>query len=101
MPDMDGLQLLDRIMARKRRPVIMLSSLTVLGGRVQAVCMTRGAAACFNKSHIICEAPQLTRQIPRVASGTLVRDEEPALEVGSASFRARVWMDVEIAEVAT
>src|SRR3546814_16510082 len=50
MPDMDGLQLLDRIMARKRRPVIMLSSLTVLGGRVQAECMTRGADACFNKS---------------------------------------------------
>src|SRR3546814_8025647 len=45
MPDMDGLQLLDRIMARKRRHVIMLSSLTVLGGRVQAECMTRGAAA--------------------------------------------------------
>src|SRR3546814_14557962 len=81
MPDMDGLQLLDRIMARKRRPVIMLSSLTVLGGRVQAECMTRGAAACFNKSHIICEAPQLIRLIHRVASGK---------QNGSASCRERV-----------
>src|SRR3546814_4627198 len=53
------------IMARKRRPLIMLSSLTVLGGRVQAECMTRGAAACSNKSHIICEAPQLIRLIHR------------------------------------
>src|SRR3546814_4828336 len=55
MPDMDGLQLLDRIMDRNRRPFIMLSRLTVIGGRVQADCMTHGAAACFNKSHIICE----------------------------------------------
>src|SRR3546814_3297417 len=80
MPDMDGLQLLDRIMARKRRPVIMLSSLTVLGGRVQAECMTRGAAASFNTSHLICEAPQLIRLIHWVASGTLVREEEPRSE---------------------
>src|SRR3546814_16864756 len=79
MTDMVGLQLLDRIMAHKRRPVILLSSRTVLGGRVQAECMTRGAAACFNKSHIICEAPQLIRLIHRVTSGKLVREEEPVL----------------------
>src|SRR3546814_3423328 len=84
MPDMDGLQLLDRIMARKRRPVIMLSSLTVLGGRVQAACMTRGAAACFIQSPIICQSPPLILLIHRVASGTLVREEEPVTIVNAA-----------------
>src|SRR3546814_18279360 len=50
MPDMDGLQLLDRIMARKRPPIIILSRLPILGGRVQAECMNPGADACFHKS---------------------------------------------------
>lgn len=81
MPGMDGLQLLDRIMARKRRPVIMLSSLTVRGESIRAECLERGAAACFNKSHIFSDAKGLIRMIHLAATGRAIREEvaEPAL----------------------
>jgi two-component system chemotaxis response regulator CheB len=79
MPGMDGLELLDRIMARKPRPVIMLSSLAVRGERIRAECLERGAAACFNKSHIMSDAAGLIRLIHQAAKGKVVREEETAL----------------------
>lgn len=81
MPGMDGLQLLDRIMAKKKRPVVMLSSLAVRGEAIRTICLARGAAACFNKSHIVSDAGGLIRLIHQAAAGKVMREEEEAVLV--------------------
>lgn len=76
MPGMDGLELLDRIMEKKPRPAVMLSSLAVRGDAIRAECLARGAAACFNKSEIFSDAKGLVRLIQLAARGKVVREEE-------------------------
>lgn len=79
MPGMDGLELLDRIMEKKPRPVVMLSSLAVRGDAIRAECFARGAAACFNKSEILSDAKGLVRLIQLAARGKVMREEEEAV----------------------
>lgn len=68
MPGRSGMDLLDDIMARKKRPVIMLSSLLREGDPLIEQAMARGAAACFNKSRIVQDAGALIALIKRVAA---------------------------------
>ncbi len=66
MPGTNGMEILDAIMRSKPRPVIMLSSLLRDGAEETANAIEHGAAACFNKSHIVREAGQLIALIKQV-----------------------------------
>lgn len=67
MPGMDGMAVLDRIMKREPRPVIMLSSLMREGSPLRAEAAERGAAGCFNKSRMVQHADELIQMIRDVA----------------------------------
>lgn len=67
MPGMDGMAVLDRIMKREPRPVIMLSSLMREGSPLRAEATERGAAGCFNKSRMVQHADELIQMIRDVA----------------------------------
>jgi two-component system chemotaxis response regulator CheB len=49
MPDMDGVAVLERIMARQPLPVVMCSSLTQRGAEVTLKCLELGAVDCIGK----------------------------------------------------
>ena len=66
MPGTDGMAILDRIMNSKPRPVIMLSSLVGDGAEITVTAIEHGAAACFDKSHIVREAGKLISLIKQV-----------------------------------
>ena len=57
----------DRIMRKEPRPVIMLSSLLREGSDLRALATERGAAACFNKNRIIAQAEEFIQTIKDVA----------------------------------
>ncbi len=59
MPGMDGLQLLDHIVANSLSSVLILSSSSVRGSRVRADALRRGAIACFDKANCMREADRL------------------------------------------
>ncbi|MEZ5654714.1 MAG: response regulator [Sphingobium sp.] len=67
MPGMNGMEVLEQIMRRQPRPVIMLSSLMREGSELQAEAMDKGAAGCFNKNRIVAEADELLQMIKEVA----------------------------------
>ena len=67
MPDMDGMDVLDRIMKREPRPVIMLSSLMREGSDLRVKATERGAAGCFNKNRMVSQADELIAMIKEVA----------------------------------
>ncbi|WP_448658608.1 response regulator [Sphingomonas sp. CJ99] len=65
MPGMDGIALLDLILATTKAHPVMLS------GRAEARCesMDHGALGFFDKAQIIRRAPELRRLIKRAAEG--------------------------------
>lgn len=65
MPGMDGLQLLDHIVAHSMARVMIISSSSVRGSDVRIDALKRGAVACFDKANCISEADRLV---------TLIRD---------------------------
>ncbi len=67
MPGMDGMEVLQRIMKKEPRPVIMLSSLVREGSALRVEAEERGAAGCFNKSRIVQHADELIQMIKDVA----------------------------------
>jgi chemotaxis response regulator CheB len=67
MPGMDGMDVLDTIMKKEPRPVIMLSSLMREGSELRVQATERGAAGCFNKSRMISQADELIAMIKDVA----------------------------------
>lgn len=77
MPGKDGMAILDEIMDMDPCPVIMLSSLMREGAPIVAEAMDRGAAACFNKAMIVCEATRFVTLIKAVARGLVEMDVEP------------------------
>ncbi|MCB2014336.1 MAG: response regulator [Sphingobium sp.] len=67
MPGMDGMAVLERIMKKEPRPVIMLSSLMREGSELRVEAIDKGAAGCFNKSRMIAQADELLGMIKEVA----------------------------------
>ncbi len=67
MPGMDGMEVLEKIMKKQPRPVIMLSSLMREGSDLRVQATERGAAGCFNKSRMIAQADELISMIKEVA----------------------------------
>jgi len=67
MPGMGGMEVLQRIMKKEPRPVIMLSSLMREGSALRLEAAERGAAGCFNKSRIVQHADELIQMIKDVA----------------------------------
>lgn len=76
MPGMDGMEMLDEIMAREPRPVLMLSSMVREGAPVVEQAMARGALGCFNKSRIVQESKKLITLIKQVAPKRQVMREK-------------------------
>ena len=63
MPGMDGLQLLDHIVANQLSRVLIVSACSVKGSEVRADALRRGAVACFDKANCIKEADRLVKLI--------------------------------------
>jgi len=83
MPDTDGITILERIMKKEPRPVIMLSSLMREGSDLRVVAMEKGAAACFNKSRMVAQADELLALIKEVAFQRGHRSDIPRLPIGA------------------
>lgn len=83
MPDTDGITILERIMKREPRPVIMLSSLMREGSDLRVVATEKGAAACFNKSRMVAQADELLALIKEVAFQRGHRSDIPRLPIGA------------------
>lgn len=63
MPGMDGLELLDHIVANSLSSVLILSSSAVPGSDISIDAVKRGAVACFDKANCIKEADTLVALI--------------------------------------
>jgi len=83
MPGMDGMAILDRIMRKEPRPVIMLSSLLREGSDLRALATERGAAACFNKNRIVAQAAEFIQTIKDVAYQRGSRPDIPRLPISA------------------
>ena len=66
MPGAHGLEFLDGLTARWRAPVVVLSSATSAEADETREALTRGAAACFDKSRILADAPAFRRLLRRL-----------------------------------
>jgi len=67
MPGMGGMDVLEKIMKKEPRPVIMLSSLMREGSELRVEAEEKGAAGCFNKSRMVAQADELISLIKSVA----------------------------------
>lgn len=83
MPDTDGMTILEQIMKKEPRPVIMLSSLMREGSELRVVAEEKGAAACFNKSRMVAQADELLSLIKEVAYQRGHRGDIPRLPIGA------------------
>ncbi len=63
MPGMDGLQLLDHIVANSLSRVLIVSSSSVRGSDISTDALKRGAVACFDKANCVREADRLVALI--------------------------------------
>ncbi|MGD9810460.1 MAG: response regulator [Sphingobium sp.] len=79
MPGMDGMAVLERIMRKEPRPVIMLSSLMREGSELRVEAVQKGAAGCFNKSRMVAQADELLDMIKEVAYQRGHRSDIPRL----------------------
>ena len=68
MPGMDGLQLLDHIVANALSRVLIISSCSVRGSEIRIDALKRGAIACFDKANCIREADRLVELIRAIVS---------------------------------
>ena len=74
MPGMNGLELLDHIVAHSLSRVMIISSSSVRGSDIRVDALKRGAIACFDKANCINEADRLVKLIRNIVA----RKYEPA-----------------------
>lgn len=67
MPGIDGIQFLDELRGQMHAPVIVVSSSTNEGAEATKVALDHGAAACFDKTRIVCESSRLIKLLKNVA----------------------------------
>jgi len=63
MPDMNGLDFLDEIMATRPLPVVILSSEAVFGDEICNEAIRRGAVTCFDKADCVSDHKRLVRTL--------------------------------------
>lgn len=85
MPGMNGMDVLDRIMKKEPRPVIMLSSLMREGSELRVQAEQRGAAGCFNKNRMVSQADELVQMIKDVSYQRGHRPDIPRLPLSALS----------------
>jgi two-component system chemotaxis response regulator CheB len=66
MPGVGGLEFLAELSASPHAPVVVLSSATTLGSQAASEALKLGAAACFDKAHIVAKADNF-RKLLRTA----------------------------------
>jgi len=81
MPGMGGMDVLEKIMKKEPRPVIMLSSLMREGSELRIEAVEKGAAGCFNKSRMVAQADELIEMIKSVAYQRGNRKEIPRVPI--------------------
>ncbi|WP_312490415.1 chemotaxis response regulator protein-glutamate methylesterase [Sphingomonas sp.] len=92
MPDMNGLDFLERVMRLRPMPVVMLSTLTQAGADTTIRALELGAVECCAKPAANCLDPRLAESVKAAASSrrVRVRDMAPAAPVPAANFTPRV-----------
>lgn len=85
MPGMNGMDVLDHIMKKEPRPVIMLSSLMREGSELRVQAEQRGAAGCFNKNRMVSQAAELVQMIKDVSYQRGHRPDIPRLPLSALS----------------
>ncbi|MGE7206023.1 protein-glutamate methylesterase/protein-glutamine glutaminase [Sphingomonas sp. NPDC019816] len=91
MPDMNGLDFLERVMRLRPMPVVMLSTLTQAGADTTIRALELGAVECCAKPAANCLDPRLAESVKAAASSrrVRVRDMAPAAPVPAANFTPR------------
>ncbi|WP_314374889.1 chemotaxis response regulator protein-glutamate methylesterase [Sphingomonas paucimobilis] len=91
MPDMNGLDFLERVMRLRPMPVVMLSTLTQAGADTTIRALELGAVECCAKPATNCLDPRLAESVKAAASSRRirVRDMAPAAPVPVANFSPR------------
>ncbi|MGW8134231.1 protein-glutamate methylesterase/protein-glutamine glutaminase [Sphingomonas zeae] len=89
MPDMNGLDFLERVMRLRPMPVVMLSTLTQAGADTTIRALELGAVECCAKPATNCVDPRIAESVKAAASSRRirVRDMAPAAPVPMADFK--------------
>ncbi|WP_347093772.1 protein-glutamate methylesterase/protein-glutamine glutaminase [Sphingomonas parapaucimobilis] len=89
MPDMNGLDFLERVMRLRPMPVVMLSTLTQAGADTTIRALELGAVECCAKPATNCIDPRIAESVKAAASSRRirVRDMAPAAPTPMADFK--------------
>lgn len=87
LPGIDGLELLDHIVANSLSRVLIVSSASVPGSDINADALKRGAIACFDKENCLREADGLVDLIRDIVAQKYDLTWYPASMNGSAPAR--------------
>ncbi|WP_428969119.1 protein-glutamate methylesterase/protein-glutamine glutaminase [Sphingomonas sp. Xoc002] len=89
MPDMNGLDFLERVMRLRPMPVVMLSTLTQAGADTTIRALELGAVECCAKPATNCIDPRIAESVKAAASSRRirVRDMAPAAPAPMADFK--------------
>jgi|KBSSwiStaDraftv2_1062776.scaffolds.fasta_scaffold12911_6 two-component system chemotaxis response regulator CheB len=77
MPGMNGLEFLDELAKQTHAPVVVVSSSTKDHSEAAAEALAHGAAACFDKAHVVSDAPQFMRVLKKAARRKQQEDVAP------------------------
>ncbi|MBB3879041.1 protein-glutamate methylesterase/protein-glutamine glutaminase [Sphingomonas pseudosanguinis] len=92
MPDMNGLDFLERVMRLRPMPVVMLSTLTQAGADTTIRALELGAVECCAKPAANCLDPRLAESVKAAASSRRIRVRDmsaPPAPVAAANFTPR------------
>jgi two-component system chemotaxis response regulator CheB len=79
MPNMNGLEFLERLMRLRPMPVVMVSTLTVRGAEATLAALERGAVDCVAKPGGVTDSSfERLADVVKAAAQARVRDRQPA-----------------------
>jgi two-component system chemotaxis response regulator CheB len=73
MPGIDGMSFLDELAAIPHAPVLVVSSHTPDDSDMAHQAIARGAAACFDKAHLVSHAKDFRRALKKSAQAKPVK----------------------------